>query len=833
MKAWRVVCRSAGLLSVLLISAGSWAETAYQPVQQTRDAQAVEVYTTRRGEYPEILVQGVCSVGYISPSSLQGGVLTPPDNVEVSSLSDSSRQGISAITGVDEARDAVAELWFTLVPGESVIDIAERYQSDSKQRQIDALIRESERQITQTRILWLVLGSSFIILLGSQLFLLRLRRSYRLLEISNRELSAARSEQKAILDAIPDLMFELDLSGRYCACYVFNSELLQTSPEELQGKAVKDVMDEESSSICLAALQEANDKGISIGAQIQFRYGRRKKRWFELSIAKKIVESDSEPRFVVLSRDITERKIQQLQEESRLQILECLAEGGELSEVLDLIVKSVEQEVPDLLVSIMLLDESGQHLITAAAPSLPSDFSDSVNGLKVGEGEGSCGTAVWRGEAVFAEDTRTHPYWEPYKNLALDAGLLACWSEPIYGSSGQVLGVFGLYRREPGLPEEEDKGCVYRATHLAAIAIERMHMEKALRDSEREFRMLAENAPVNIARHDVDCRLVYANRKMLASINYPAVKALGKTPNELSCCNSSAVYQTQLGNVIATGHPCDVEITMLSPDGRGTMHHHILLVPERDAGGMIIGVLAIGSDVSNQKRAEEHLKNSQAELRSLAARLETAQEEERRRIACELHDEMGQLLTAIRMEISILKLRYSLDDPQFQHKVQNIVELVDKTIRGVRDVVVMLRPAALERGIIEALEWLVNEFSHRTGIACELNISSRLINLNEEHSIALFRITQESLTNVARHANADNVTVSLECHHSTYRLEIADNGKGFDPTLQKSRSAGLVGIRERVLRLKGKIQINTALGEGTRLEICIPFHKIETANTDN
>ncbi|WP_409524117.1 PAS domain-containing protein [Nitrincola sp. MINF-07-Sa-05] len=716
---------------------------------------------------------------------------------------------------------------------ERVIELAERYQSQSRQRQVEALMRANERHSAQMRLLWLGFGSTLIILLGSQLFLLRLRRSHHLLEVSNTELQIARNEQKAIIDAIPDLMFEMDLSGRYLASYVSNPELLLASPDELQGQRVQDVMDDEAASTCLAALQEAHETGVSMGAQIQLNFGKRRNLWFELSIARKSGEPEEDPRFIVLSRNITERKNQQIQKAARLKVFERLAEGGELSDILDLIVECIEQQFPDLLVSIMLPDESGQHLITAAAPSLPTNFIKALDGLKISEGEGSCGTAVWRGEAVIAEDIQTHPFWDSFKRLALEAGLISCWSEPIIGSSGQVLGVFGIYRREPGTPEEVVKGSIYRETHIAAIAIERSQMEKALRDSEREFRALAENAPVNIARYDADCRLLYANPEMITTIGHPADEVYGKTPTEASCESGSFEYQSLLNTVLATGEPRDMEVAMESTENNSMIYHHILLVPEHDTHGIINGVLAIGSDISKLKQAEQHLKHSEDQLRSLATRLETTREEERRRIARELHDEMGQLLTAIRMEISILKLRYSLDDPHFQHKIQSIVELVDKTIRGVRNVVVMLRPAALERGIIDALEWLVDEFSRRTGISCKLDISNRQINLDEDYSITLFRIAQESLTNVARHADADSVKILLQHNGTTCSLQISDNGTGFDPSVLKSHSSGLIGIRERVLRLDGKMRLDTAPGCGTTLEINIPLHNTETAGIDN
>lgn len=151
-----------------------------------------------------------------------------------------------------------------------------------------------------------------------------------------------------------------------------------------------------------------------------------------------------------LRREIQERKKLEAQEQIRLHIFERIAKGGELHEVLGLVVKYVEQSFPACFSSIMLLDDEGKHLLSTAAPSLPQDYTDALNGVTIGDSVGSCGTAAWRGETVFTEDIATHAYWAPFKHLALQAGLRACWSEPIFSAAGKVLGSFGIYRRAPG-----------------------------------------------------------------------------------------------------------------------------------------------------------------------------------------------------------------------------------------------------------------------------------------------------------------------------------------------------------------------------------------------
>ncbi len=179
--------------------------------------------------------------------------------------------------------------------------------------------------------------------------------------------------------------------------------------------------------------------------------------------------------------DVSVLRRQEELERVRVQILERLSLGAPLTEVLHLVAAYLEKAHPDLLSSIMLLDDAGERLFIAAAPSLPEAYAQGINGTKVGHGVGSCGTAAWSGQEVFVEDIATHPYWEKYRSLPLAAGLQACFSIPITERSGKVLGVFGIYRRKPGAPNASQMESIRQAHHLAVVAIERNRIEEKLR----------------------------------------------------------------------------------------------------------------------------------------------------------------------------------------------------------------------------------------------------------------------------------------------------------------------------------------------------------------
>jgi signal transduction histidine kinase len=226
-------------------------------------------------------------------------------------------------------------------------------------------------------------------------------------------------------------------------------------------------------------------------------------------------------------------------------------------------------------------------------------------------------------------------------------------------------------------------------------------------------------------------------------------------------------------------------------------------------------------DITERKRAEEELRRSLDRLRALAARLQRAREEERTSVAREIHDQLGQALTAIKIDLSSVIRELPKDK---KGRCESILELVDQTIQSVRRIASELRPAILDAlGLVAAVEWAAEEFEVRTGIKCRLDLPQEDIVIEQERATALFRILQETLTNVVRHAHATEVNVRLAKEEGRLTLNIRDNGKGIDAEqLSFSRSLGILGMRERAWLLGGELDISGAPGKGTTVRVRIP-----------
>jgi signal transduction histidine kinase len=231
-------------------------------------------------------------------------------------------------------------------------------------------------------------------------------------------------------------------------------------------------------------------------------------------------------------------------------------------------------------------------------------------------------------------------------------------------------------------------------------------------------------------------------------------------------------------------------------------------------------------EIAERKQAEAQLRDSEERLRALTARLQSIREEERTTISREIHDELGQALTALKMDLTWIAERVKGDGKPIGAKMKSMFELIDDTIRSVRRIASGLRPEILDEaeGLGTAIGWQAKDFQARTGIRCRISLPSELPPLDQDRSTATFRIFQEMLTNVARHAKATRVDISMKVDSNSLMLEVHDNGKGIaDAAMRGPKSLGLLGMRERAALFGGDLRIAGVPGEGTKVTVSIPL----------
>ncbi|HTM21559.1 MAG TPA: GAF domain-containing protein [Kofleriaceae bacterium] len=369
--------------------------------------------------------------------------------------------------------------------------------------------------------------------------------------------------------------------------------------------------------------------------------------------------------------------------------LELLAAGAALGDVLAEITRYIEELVPGAIASVLRLDDSGTRMVHGAAPNLPAEYNQAIDGQPIGPQAGSCGTAAFRRAPVLVSDIEIDPLWEAYRDLVRPLGLRACWSYPILSSDGSVLGTFAVYWRAPRVADPASIELLARAAHVAGIAIERRRLDER--------------------------------------------------------------------------------------------------------------------------------------MRALTERIEAIREDERTSVAREIHDELGQSLTALKMDVAWLGRRLG-GDRAVADKLTEMSAATDAVIQAVRRISAELRPGILDDlGLQAAVEWQVEEFTRRTGIACALNSRLGDVQLERELATAVFRIFQEALTNITRHAGATQVTVQLGLERGQVALEVVDDGVGLPEAGSRGGSLGLLGMGERARRLGGECRVTRREPGGTLVSLRLPL----------
>jgi signal transduction histidine kinase len=480
-------------------------------------------------------------------------------------------------------------------------------------------------------------------------------------------------------------------------------------------------------------------------------------------------------------------------------LLELVVSNQSIHPLLDAIVRFVEKSAPEMRCAIMLADSTSHTLRNGAAPNLPPDYTRAIDGIRIADGNGSCGTAAARREIVIVSDIATSELWEQYSELAAAHGLAACWSVPLLNDKQELLGTCAMYYERPRAPTQEQMDLIRVAGSLASIAIQRYRDNERLLASELRHRHLIDACPDGILAH-VDGRLLYANEVAMTLLKISAV-------------------DLQHGM-----HLIDFKL----PGFRNDLQEHrsgVLNTHMRTANGEVVFVEALAKSTRIDGQDSTMLMFRDTTLRhSLENELLDAANREQQHLAFDLHDGLGQQLTGISLLLGSIKSRVHSKSPEVAADFDLISDLVSKSISDTRLLAGTMSPVTVERaGITGALQTLRDKAESIYKLQASLSFED-WPNLKIDPFIAnhIYRIVQEAVGNVARHANATRVSIDARGVGANLSITVTDDGAGLPDSLAGSTGLGLRSMRYRAERIGGSIQIETCAPHGTQIRLLCP-----------
>ena len=442
-------------------------------------------------------------------------------------------------------------------------------------------------------------------------------------------------------------------------------------------------------------------------------------------------------------------------------------------------------------------------------------------------GRGTTGTAIRTCTTQVNQNFMDNLRAAPWREAALARGYQSNISSHL-GSGEKIFGALTIYSAEPNafgttevkLLEELAGDLAFGMAALRSRA-EQKQAENELALQKKLMWQVIDTDPNLIYVKDAAGKFLMANQALADLYGMPMQDMIGKTDEEINPTRKwISAYLESDTEAFKDEHEEILTESSLMPDGK--QHWYLTIKRTLPQANGSVNILGIAVDITEQKLSEMKLAESYKELQRLTSHLENVKEDERTRIARELHDEMGAMLAALKMRVSWLASKLPLELPLIAEETGHISDLVSDGINTVRNIVRQLRPTLLEDvGIVAAIENYVGQFRQNTNIVCTLVLPEEGLTLGADQSSAILRILQESLSNVAKHAQAGKVDIIFTRRSNSLLMVVEDNGLGFIRT-HKEKSFGLLGIRERALMAGGKAKISSVRGKGTRVSITVP-----------
>lgn len=605
---------------------------------------------------------------------------------------------------------------------------------------------------------------------------------------AEQRLKEALEFSNGVINAVPDTLFEVDREGRYLNVWMQNPNVQATQKSDLLSKTLYDVLSPENAATAMQAIAEADARGSSFSKAICVEQPGGESFWYEHSIAKKLGRAPSDATFLVLSRDVTKNmEAQQRLDETRKRLL------------------SVLQTMPDM---VWFKDAEGVYQLSNHAFSRLTGMTESyIFGRTDYDLFDTELADFFREQDLKAIEVGTIRLNEEWVNYADDGrrALLETRKVPVYGADGKVTGVLGIAR---DITERKEAELALRAS------------EAHIQSRNELLQAIVESSPeIIIFALDTTYRYLAFNRKHRGTMQAIWGKDIGIGMNMLDVIGDHPdrlVAQTSMARALA-GDSFVLEETYGS-ELLSRQHWLNHWAPIRSEAGDVVGLTCFVLNISERRIAEERLRRSRDIVRALAAHQETEREKERRRLAYEMHEDLAQNFAALRLHLASLEMGDA--DAKHSQVLKTMHSIADHGIARIRGMVSALRPAVLDLGLVSALQWLTDDFKG-VGLDFVLTLQDGIV-LSDAFNTFLYRATKEALLNVALHAAATQVTVSLVADDGVCCLVVHDNGCGFDPAaLRGDGCFGLIGLSEGALHLGGELSIESSPDHGTTLEIRI------------
>ncbi len=609
------------------------------------------------------------------------------------------------------------------------------------------------------------------------------------------------------------------------------------APGDLMGRTIFDLVDPEDHAAVLER-QAAVEEGRPYPAVRVRKVRRVDGTTFRAEVAISSVAVDGSVAVQVTVRDVTRAWL--LQEEVR-RVNGALRTLGAVNEAL--VRAGSEQELMEEVCRIAV-DHGGYRAAWVAQPvaGAPDRIAmvacrgtTAADLLNVGldweqavRPGGMAATAHRTGQPVvvndFCRDLKVHPYRDAMARL----GWVASAALPMR-QGGERLGALTLLAGEVEAFDPPVLLLLQQLVDDLAFGLLALRTRAALAREREVLEAILQNAGVLIAVVDREGRLVRANAAFERLTGWPVHELVGgHVWDKLSSPEAAARDREVFPAMWRLTFPVVVGSELVTRSG-AALQVEWVQTALRDAAGEPEFLLGIGHDVTERTRADRALRDSRSLLRALAGRLQSVREEEKARIARDLHDELGQLLTGLKMDLRWLERR--LSDLPASDAVNPLVDrvvaasdLADRTVRSVQRIAAELRPGALDRlGLVPALRQEARRFQERSGLPCEARLDEAAPEPPPEVATALYRICQEALTNVTRHASASRVVVTLAAEPQGLVLRVEDDGRGFDPAVPGPEALGLLGMTERATLLGGDVAFSRRPGGGTTVTATVPL----------